>query len=187
MKKVNVLLGFFLIISFVGCSSISISTDYDAEADFSKYKTYMWYTGEMPEGEVLSQNPLIKNRVVSSVEKALSAREFTKGTEDSFDFVVIIHGGTKERVQVNTYNYGGYGYGRYGRGWGGYGGSTTDVNYYDESTLIIDIVDAEKNELVWRGTATGVVRKAEDQAEAQANIDEVVNKIMLDFPPTAKK
>lgn len=185
MKKLNVLLGILLFVTLVGCSSISTNTDYDPTVDFSKYKTYQWFSGEMPEGEVLSQNPLIKKRVANSVENSLSAKGFTKGTEDNFDFVVIIHAGSKERMQVNSYNYGGYGYGRYGRGWGG--SSTTSVNYYDETTLIIDIIDSKTKELAWRGTATGVVRKAEDQAEAQANVDEVVNKIMLDFPPVTKK
>ena len=153
MKKLNVLLGILLFVSLVGCSSISTNTDYDPTVDFSKYKTYQWFAGEMPASEVLSQNPLIKNRVVNSVEKSLSAKGFTKDTGDIFYFVVIIHAGTKERMQVNTYNYGGYGYGRYGRGWGGYGGSTTtNVNYYDETTLIIDIIDSNTKELAWNVT-----------------------------------
>jgi len=188
------IIGFFtilLLVTFVGCSSISTTTDYDPTVDFSKYKTYMWFAGEMPADDELSKYPLVKKRIANSVEKALEAKGYTKGTEDSFDFVVIIHAGTKERVQMNTYNYGGYGYGRYGRGWGGgYGGgmSTTDVNYYDEATVIVDIADADKKELAWRGTATGILGSGKKtQEEAQEDADEVVNKIMADFPPGKEK
>ena len=183
------IIGFFtilLLVTFVGCSSISTSTDYDPSVDFTKYKTYMWFAGEMPADDELGKYPLVKKRIANSVEKALDAKGYTKGTKDNFDFVVIIHAGTKEKVQMNTYNYGGYGYGGYGRGWGGYGGgmSSTDVNYYDEATVIVDIADADKKELAWRGTATGVVSKSQkSQAEAQADADEVINKIMADFPP----
>lgn len=188
------IIGFFtilLLVTFVGCSSISTTTDYDPTVDFSKYKTYMWFAGEMPADDELSKYPLVKKRIANSVEKALEAKGYTKGTKDSFDFVVILHAGTKERVQMNTYNYGGYGYGGYGGGWGGgYGGgmSTTDVNYYDEATVIVDIADAEKKELAWRGTATGIVRKSQkEQSEAQADADEVINKILADFPPEKEK
>ena len=185
------IIGFFtilLLMTFVGCSSISTSTDYDPTVDFTQYKTYMWYAGEMPADDELTKYPLIKKRIANSVEKALDAKGYTKGTQDNYDFVVIIHAGTKEKVQMNTYDYGGYGYGGYGRGgWGG-GMSTTDVNYYDEATLIVDIHDADKKELAWRGTATGVVSKSQKtQAEAQADADEVINKIMADFPPGKEK
>ncbi|MCF6268875.1 MAG: DUF4136 domain-containing protein [Melioribacteraceae bacterium] len=194
MEKVIKFLAYFLLVSFIGCSSISTSTDFDPSVDFTKYKTYKWFDAEMPDHDALTKHPLVKRRIEQSVEKALDAKGYKKGTEDNFDFVVIIHAGTKEKIQVNTYNYngygyGGYGYGGYGSGWGGYGRmSTTDVNYYNEATLVIDIADAEKEELVWRGTATGVVSKSEKTpAEAQEDADEVVNLIMANFPPEKEK
>jgi hypothetical protein len=155
-----------------GCSSISVKTDFDPESDFSTYKTYMWYAGEMPKDDALSANPLVKKRVASGVEKALETKGYSKGSEDDFDFVVIIHAGTKEKMQVTSYGYGGYGYGRH-----------TDVHYYDETTLIIDLVDAEKKELVWRGTGVGTVKEYSDREEMQEAIDKVVAKILADFPP----
>ena len=68
---------------------------------------------------------------------------------------------------TSSYGYGypsSYGYGSYG--YGGYGG-TTDVYQYDETTLVIDIYDASKKEMVWRGTVTGVVKDNPDQEEQQ--------------------
>ena len=89
-------------------------------------------------------------------------------------------------MQVTS--YGGYGMGGYGRGWGGYGygggyGGGTDVYQYDETTLVIDIYDASKKEMVWRGTVTGVVKDDPDQEEQKKNIDNVVTKMLADFPP----
>lgn len=190
MKKVIMFFAFLFLVSLVGCSSISTSTDYDSSTDFTKYKTYKWFAGEMPADDALTQHPLVKKRIEKSVEKTLAVKGFIKGTGDNVDFVVIIHAGTKEKMQVNTYNYGGYGYGRYGGAWGhGYGGATTtDVNYYDEATLVVDIADAGQKELVWRGTATGVVSKSEKtQEEAQEGADDVINKILADFPPQKAK
>jgi len=189
MKSITKLFGVLLLISMIGCSSITVNTDYDPTIDFSKYKTYKWFDGKAPDGDELQKYPLVKRRVINAVDKALAAKGFVK-TDSDPDFVVIVHAGTKERMQLNTYNYGGYGYGRYGYGWGGYGGmSTTDVSYYDEATLIVDIADAKKKELVWRGTGTGVIQGGgqQDQAEAQERANEVIDQIMHDFPPQKEK
>ena len=173
----------------VGCSSLDVTTDFDPEQDFSTYKTYAWYAGEMPEGDALAANPLIQKRAISAVDKELASKGFTL-TQGDPDFVVIIHAGMKERMQVtNTggyggYGYGGYGYGRYGGGWGGGGVSSTHVTYYDEATVVVDIADFGKKELVWRGTGTGVLsKKQKTQEESQQTADEVMMKIMQDFPP----
>ena len=184
MKKLFSLITALILLSLVGCSSISTSTDYDPSVDFTKYKTYMWYAGEMPADDELVKHPLVKKRMANSIAKSLATKGFTEGTEDSYDFVIVMHAGTKERMQVNTYNYGGYGYGRYGGGWGGAGMSSTDVNYYNEATLVIDVIDANKKELAWRGTATGVVSKSElTQEEAQERADGIIGKMLADFPP----
>ncbi|RKY95650.1 MAG: DUF4136 domain-containing protein [Ignavibacteriae bacterium] len=180
-----------LILVFIGCSSVDVTTDHDPEIDFSKYKTYLWYGGEMPADDKLNANPLVKKRVASSVENVLESKGFTKGADGQADMVVIIHAGSKERMQVTDfgyggYGYGGYGYGRYGGGWGGYGGGTS-VHYYEETTLIIDLIDVELEELVWRGSGTGTVKDYSDQQEMQEAIDYVVATIMYDFPPLQEK
>lgn len=188
MKILIKLVVLLLVMSFVGCSSISYNSDYDPAADFASYKTYKWYEGDPVSGDALLQYPLVQRRLVLSVEKALDAKGFTKVEGGDADFVVILHAGLKEKTQLNSYSYGGYGYGRYGYGWGGAGGmSTTDVVTYDEATLVVDIADTGKKELVWRGTATGVVGSGpSDQEEAQANGDELMVKLLENFPPKGK-
>ncbi len=185
MKHLQLLLALSLLIIW-GCSSYSYKTDFDPSIDFSTYKTYMWYSGKMPDDDALSANPLVKKRVAAGIDKALQAKGYSIGTQDAYDFVVIIHAGNKEKMQITNYGYGGggYGYGGYGRGWGGYGGySQTDVYQYDETTVVIDIMDAKKKEMVWRATVTGVVKENPDREEQQKNIDNVVGKMLSEFPP----
>ncbi len=166
-----------------GCSSITVDTDFDPEIDFSAYKTYVWYTGETAEDDQLAANPLVKKRVMLGVDNALEAKGYSKGTQDGAEFVILVQAGSKERMQVTSYGHGGYGYGRYRRG-SGWGGTTqTDVTYYDETTLIIDIIDLDKKALAWRGTGSGIVKKYDNQEEMQEGIDNVVAKILTDFPP----
>jgi hypothetical protein len=177
----------FLLLTFVGCSSLKVATDFDPSQDFGSYKTYRWATTkEVNPNDALAQAPLIKKRVVAGIDKALQDKGFVLAGDDMEpDFVVMTHAGTKEKMQV--YNTGGYGYGRYGGWydpwWGPYGGST-QVSYYEEGSLVIDIVDWEQKELSWRGVGTGVVREGpSDKEEAQEEINMIVAKILADFPP----
>ena len=148
-----------------GCSSFSFKTDYDPEIDMSGYKTYMWYAGKMPDDDALSANPLVRKRVAAGVDKVLQEKGFSIGTEDA-------------------YGYGGYGYGGYGGGWGGYGGyGGTSVYQYDETTLVIDIVDTKAKEMVYRSTVTGIVKDDPSIEEQEHDIHNVVTKMLGDFPP----
>ena len=54
------------------------------------------------------------------------------------------------------------------------------VESYKEGTLIIDLVDAERRELVWRGTATGAVS---DLTQAEKKLFGAVGRIFEAFPP----
>lgn len=185
MKTLFKLTTLLFIASFIGCSSISYHNDYDPSIDFARYKTYQWYSGDHVEGDALVGYPLVQKRLINSVDRVLTEKGYTEIKEGEADFVVILHAGLKEHTKMNTYGYGGYGYGRYGYGWSGTGGmATTDVITYDEATLVIDIANVLNKELVWRGTATGIVGSPEDdQAKAQAKADDVVGNILSTFPP----
>jgi len=188
MKKTVFLLSFILFLFISACSSLDVRTDYDPDIDFNSYKTYSFFKGDGAANDPLAANPLVKKRVETGVEKSMTARGYKLVDAEDPDFVVILHAGDKEKTQITShstggYGYGGYGYGRYGGGWGGYGGTQTDVYQYTETTLFVDIADFAKKELAWRGTATGVVKKYNDQKEMQEGIDEVLEKILADFPP----
>ena len=173
----KVFLVFILAMTFLSCSSVSYKSDFDKSTDFSQYKKYTWFAGEQPDDE-LSKNPLVKKRIHESVDKVLKQKGFSQVEEDDADFVVVIHGGTKERMQI--YNTGGIGW--YDPWWGAYGGRT-DVSYSEEGTLIIDMVDAEKKELSWRGMATAATKNHSKTEDMQKYFDEVVEKTLEDFPP----
>ena len=51
-------------------------------------------------------------------------------------------------------------------------------------TLFIDIFDAGTKELGWRGTGESKIQEIRDPQERQARLDEVVRKVMENFPPS---
>ncbi len=68
------------------------------------------------------------------------------------NLLVYPHVVLSEQKQWNTMSMGGFGY----RGWGGMGGmATTTEQNIPIGTLIVDLVDPNSKEMVWRGTAHG--------------------------------
>ena len=69
------------------------------------------------------------------------------------------------------------------------GGQTTTVTNIPTGTLIIDLVDAASNELVWRGTAKDNISTNATPEERQQKANEVCTQMFAKFPPApgAKK
>jgi hypothetical protein len=72
-----------------------------------------------------------------------------------------------------------YRYGRYG-GWPAYSYETW-VRDYDEGTLLIDLVDAKRQQLVWEAAGTGRVTK-EKLENIQTTINDAVAALFERYP-----
>jgi len=169
-----------VIVSVSGCSSINVNYDYDNTIDFATIRTYGWGHPNGPD-DFLANEPLLKKRIIRSVDSYLETRGYRKVDSSGADVLVVIQAGVKEKMQIT--NWGGSG-GYYRDPWGrsSYVGRT-DVNYYTEGTLVVDIVDNTRKELIWRGMGTGVLREYSDREKLQASIDEYVLEILNNFPP----
>jgi hypothetical protein len=184
MKVFQVITAILLLALMLGCSSVSIKTDYDRDYDFSDFKTYRWASGkEINPDDELSKYPLLLKRIQAAVDDQLQSKGMTKAEEgEEPDVVVLAHAGSKERMQVTqTGGHGGYGY-WYDPWWGPYGGQTY-VSYYEEATLVIDIVSWENKELAWRGMATGTVQEGQSAEKQEKRVKEIVARIFANYPP----
>ena len=63
------------------------------------------------------------------------------------------------------------------------GESTTYINEYERGTLVIDIVDAARDELVWRGVGERLLRKEPTAEQMEQGIRQGVSLILGLFPP----
>ena len=173
-----------LAIVFAGCSpKITVSYDYDKEADFTKYKTFSFYGWAKGSDQVL--NRFDQERFEDAVAVELAARGL-KFVEDGGDLTVslFIQFDQKKGVTAYTDNYGGspYGY-RYGPGWGwGYGYSNTTYHEYDYlvGTLVIDVFDHQAKELIWQGVGSRTVD--ENPNNREENVQRSVKSIMFNYP-----
>jgi hypothetical protein len=178
MKAAALITLLLLAVTLFGCSGIEVNTDYDTNFDFSQLRTYDWISQQAPVfRDRRVDTTLFQKRLQSSVEAEMAAKGFTKHTGSGEpDFQIAYYVGTEDRVDVTTYGY------HYPRGpywWGG----DIDVYHYRQGTLILDFVEPEKDELIWRGIATKVIDEGASPEKVQRNVDEVVKKILGRFPP----
>lgn len=163
------------------CSSLKVTTDYDSNVDFSKYKTFAFYKTGVDKAEI---SDLDKRRILRAIENELVGLGFIKS--DNPDMLVSIFTKSRQKVNVNQNNFG------YGFGWGWnpwmWNGMNNNVNVsqYTEGTLFIDFIDKNKKELVWQGVGTGAL-KIDDRAKKEARIKEFVKEIVSRFPPEKDK
>ena len=77
--------------------------------------------------------------------------------------------------------YGGWGWRFYP--WGGtpfpYGYAPRRTYTYTEGTLIIDMIDARTNQLVWRGSVAGTV---DNPANLERQVEKAVRAILKQYP-----
>ena len=177
MKKYSLSFICLLILTVAGCSSISVTNDYDLNADFNSYKTFCIYSGMLKDSQ-LENAPLVKKRVLEATASELQKKRLSLVDSSKADFTVYAIATTAEKMNVNTYGYG------YGYGWGPYPyGRNIDVSYYTQGSLIIDFVDNKKDELIWRGIGTAVVKDRGTPEEREQFINEAVAKILDQYPP----
>ena len=128
---------------------------------------------------------ILSNELIDSTKRELEfagLRHVDAGGDLLVNFVVS----TRETIQTRSTPSTGmsmhHGRGRYGT-WGGYSMSvsTNEVIQRTEGTVGIDIIDAQRRELVWEGAATGRVTDQTRQNRAAA-IDAAVKEILAQFP-----
>jgi hypothetical protein len=166
------------------CSSINVQTQYDPGADFTRYRTYAWLD-QAPGAQEnpAMRNPLVLSMIIHAIDARLPAEGFTKvPIESSPAMLVTVHGYAQDRIEVTQYGYT-YSYGPYGFYPAGAPVPVTDVSQYREGTLLLDFVDAQTKQLVWRGVATAVIQRG---GVDQGQVDEAVAHLLAAYPPPKK-
>ncbi len=158
------------------------SYDYEKSASFVSYKTYAFKDGTKVGQE------LIDNRIVAAIEQELTAKGLTKAEADP-DVFVVYHMAFDKEKDLTTFSSGYGGYGPYAWRWGGgWAGGTTHTQVRDilVGTLVIDIADARKSQLVWRGIGVKEVNTQANPEKRDKSINQAVKKIFKNYPPKVK-
>ncbi len=171
------------------CSSIRVDADYDPEASFTPLQTYSWFPDESgPGADPRTGDSLVSERVTSAVNRELKKMGYELVSPPA-DFSVGFSISVRRGIDVHSEPI--Y-YGHYGRcsnslGYGMGFGINTRVSEYEEGMLQIDIIDPLANKLLWRGTGTSRLRDNQTPEQKTKRIDEIVAKVLGQFPPEQER
>ncbi|MEQ9101326.1 MAG: DUF4136 domain-containing protein [Imperialibacter sp.] len=177
MKKVYLLI-VVLILGLTGCAT-RVSTSFDRQADFSKYKSFCWLQG----CEFTFTGPRYMNdsAVVSNLKNAIIKEMEEKGfiyDAENPDLLLDFHV-TVENRQTNVYRF------EEDRFLQLDPVDQSDVYYFLEGTLIMDIADRETGQMIWRSSANRYLELNPQMTEK--NLRKGIGMVLRKFPPKEKK
>jgi hypothetical protein len=160
-------------------ASAETKTDFDKEYDFAKLKTFDFKEQARPTvRDSRGPNNLWNRRIRDEMVTDLTAKGFQRTETGSPDFLVAYWMGARQKADVRYLGYGFPHWGRHRWGWVGWG-PEFDVwrMPYTQSTLVVDIIDAHTNMLVWRGYDTDSI----DYNKADKTIGKAVDSLVKRF------
>lgn len=182
----SVLAASVLLMSACATNQPTITSETRAGVDIAQYKTYGWFTPLATDKAGYSS--IVSGNFKSAIQNQMAARGYVYDANTP-QLLININATSQERMDVSsapTVSMGYYGY----RGGFGYGlgmpiyGADVETNYYKVGTVTIDLVDAQKKELIWTGTLEGVLNK-KAMENPNAAIQSAVNQIFAKYPVAA--
>jgi hypothetical protein len=175
MKKL--VLAIFIVFVISSCGSWKYSAEYDHNVDFTKYKTFGLLNWDPHNDKVMS--PQTKQYILTSIKNELEARGYVY-KENGADLQVSVFAIVEQETSYSAYTdhyagYNGYGAVAIGVGVGSGGAGVGVVGYgnpsmypysavthdYHVGTIVIDLLDASRKQIVWQGVTTGRITHEE--------------------------
>lgn len=172
-------------------ASPQIGYDFDRNTDFSAYHSYAWLSGDQEKtGDRRADSSAVDMRIRIAVGTQLRLKGYQALPEGTPDFYVAYHVGLKDSSPSISTQY--YSDGMAGhafshsadtRSTGKPAPAANDAASYLTGSLLLDIIDARSQKLVWRGTAAGEVDPGLTSAQRDERTKAIVQGILSHFPP----
>jgi hypothetical protein len=141
------------------------------EADFSKYRTYMWVnTGDAHPDQIMDA------QIKQAVDSQLASKGMTKTDDDKADLYIGYQTFVNQERQWDA-----WGSRAFGMGTGSWTSSTINVG-----TLVLDMYDPGTKQLVWTGSATKTIDPSSNHEKNMKNLDKSMAKLLKNYPPKQK-
>ncbi|MBZ5674762.1 MAG: DUF4136 domain-containing protein [Acidobacteriia bacterium] len=148
-----------------------IDIEFDESAVFERYKTFHIVQGQINAKAAALNSDLTRRKIETEIRKRLTEKGLME-VESNPDLNVRFTLGQARRSEVEAYP----------AGWRGLGTRRVRVAY-TEGTLVINLRDTSRKELVWRSVA---VEDKSDPIEISKHLDDMVRKSIEKYPPKTK-
>ena len=170
------LLACVLLILGVGRVDAQIANpSFDAAANFSKYKTFKWVNIESAQ----HLDELTADQLMGTIEVEL-AKKGIKPQSDNVDLYIGYQIAGGKGHNLSLYNFGAANPPVSGAPAGSTAAASTTVH---SGELVLDIYDAARKQLVWRGSVAHAIDADAKPEKKQKHMDYAVEKLLKGYPP----
>lgn len=167
------LLKWAMLVFLLGAASAGaqqkVFIDWDHKVDFSKYQTYAW-----TETKNRAPSDLTHKRILESTDQQLASKGLRK-VDSNPDLYLAYSVGAQLVSEMYDPSY---------VPWSNGGETVSDTVLRLKATLVIDLVDGSKKQLVFRGIAKETV--SEDPQQNAKKVKKAVENIFKKYPPKDK-
>lgn len=183
------------LLAVAACSSQpSYDVDHSDTYDFANLNSYCWYDDVHSSTEAdYRQYNSSDQRVRTYVDRELQGKGFRDSGPGQADFWVNYHISRQDQMRIDSIGsypqgvHGGVGVGTYGSGVSiGYS-SGPSVKHYQEGTVVLDVIDAGSQKIIWRGIAEGRLKDHLSRKDKNRIAAEVSRELLADFPPGGRQ
>ncbi|MBZ5706990.1 MAG: DUF4136 domain-containing protein [Acidobacteriia bacterium] len=164
-----------LILFIMGMAAYSqdVHYNYDRGTKFASYKTYQWVDIQEP-GKM---DQLMDQNIKRAIDEQLAQKGLTRVEKDA-DLYLGYQTAVKEEKNVNLWGT--------GPRWRG-GMVQGDTSTISIGTLVVNIFDPARKQLVWRGDASKTLDPKTDPDKNYKNLQKAMAKLFKNYPPPVKK
>ncbi len=164
----------------IGAEGQKIKVEFDKNLDFTKFRTFDWAPLDA------SSRPMLVAAIAGAVEFELTARGLKRTTQHP-DLYIEMYGAVDSDAAVSYSDlYSGYGgippFDQSFLMWGAIPGSTTTVVVH-KGQLVVDLIDASRRKLAWRGTAKE--KLSDNRTKVVDQVNTAVEKMFQKYPVAA--
>jgi len=160
-----------LLLTAVTLTAQDVRYNFMPKTDFSKYRTYKWV-------KIGNAHPdqIMDAEIKQSVDSQLAAKGMTKTDSDKADLYIGYQTAVDQEIQWDA-----WGTRSFGSGMGSWTSSTISIG-----TLVLDMYDPGREQLVWTGQATKTIDPSTNPEKNLKNLDKAVAKLLKNYPPKQK-
>ena len=164
-----------LLLILLGAATVMPAQDvrynYDRDADFGAYTTYQWVEAGRRMGD-----QLLDRDIHRAVDGQLAQKGLQRVQENADLYIRYGTALDRER-QLDAWTM--------GPRWSGMvRGNTSTI---EVGTLLLNIYDPAKRQLVWRGSVSKTLDIKKDPDKNYKNLNKAVTKLLQNYPPKSKK
>jgi hypothetical protein len=161
-----------------GCATIRVSSHTEHGLAWSQYRTFEWGLADSlpPSDPRFQKDPHFRDRIEGAVERQLAAKGFERSAATATpDVLIHYHAAINERITVDEIDR------QYVQCVTGDCGPR--ITHYEAGTLVVDIIDARTNRLIWRGWAQDSVEGVlGNRDRVRQTVEEGVSRMFATFP-----